>query len=895
MATSPQTVKPFDQWLKARAKNYKQISKRGSRARCATTVTLLRRLRAQSLADQFGIFSPNGSGAWLGDNQSGNIAFANMKSLNVVKPMVQLVSTTLASAQVKLDIAAANKDPELGGAANIARGLFEYWNSRDGYWDSNLKNRLATMVCIAYGCFFRSYSDKRKHKVPGQMETQFGQEMMPEAGEYACHTCGTSGPFFGDTQQAGEFSVTRCPQCGKVAEVTKEPSESSMEVPNGESPLMALENKTDVVNPLEVYLDERYSQNANISNVQWLVWHPLYSEEEMKAEFGDYNNYGEPKDWSYSSRWKHAMETGTVLYEKSMSTNSDVDESKFWEVNWIWVRPDQYLTYKVPSLYQLKDASGKVVDEIEPDTQLIEKYPDGFCFPITGDKLLSGQYESDLTQVWDYCGLNPDPMSFYYRPLVDFIQYQDDANTQYTLYMQHLERNAQVGIIYDDRAFDPDSFESDLIPTKEGFSRDESLDYYVKTFTTPPMLEAAKGLEFILSRVLPALGGFQPAAIGAPSPGEPYAAQLLQKQQSLGQLAQGQQSQANAEKGWFKKQCKLAQQWPPAKLEYIRTRLGEEWKEQDIEAFLQCDIDRDINIDILEGSDIPTSLIEREVKINNFITQLAGVPPEFVAAMPPEFLKQVFSQWLTLTGIDADFDNVEAEDRLSTARYMVIKRAAQSKGDPEQVFEQLFGVQQQGPDGQPQTVGGMPLMVVLKGENHADAVEFWTDRQMASHADYDDPQSQFYVVCAEAMIQRHENAKVAKGQGETSQQLQIQAPAMQVQAEMEQGNGEAERAKAESDAQAQQQDTQLKAAQLQADQENAQQKIQSENLRTVTDAEQANADREHEANQSAMTMTVDLHKHQTQLEHDKEQQELTRKAQQEAAKLAAKKPKAVAK
>lgn len=884
MATSPAPPLTFDQFKKKLAKNYRQISKRGAQARCGTTVTLLRRLRAQSLSDQFGCVSPNGSGAWLGDNQSGNIAFANMKSLNVVKPMVQLVSTTLASAQVKLDIAAANKDPELGGAANIARGLFEYWNGREGYWDSNLKNRLATMICVAYGCFFRSYSDKRKHKVPGMTEPQFGQEMMPEAGEYACRTCGTSGPFFGEVQQAGEFSITRCPQCGKVAEVTKEPSESSVEVPNGESPLMALENKTDVVNPLEVYLDERYSQNANINNVQWLVWHPLYSEEEMRAEFGDYNNYSSPIDWSYSSRWKHAMETGTVLYEKSMSTNSDTDEAKFWEVEWVWVRPDQYLTYKVPSEHELKDANGKVVDVIEPGP-LLNKYPDGFCFPKTGEKLLTGQYESDLTQVWDYCGLNPDPMSFYYRPLVDFIQYQDDANTQYTLYMQHLERNAQVGIIYDDRAFDPDSFESDLIPTKEGFTRDEPISAYVETFQTPPMTEAAKGLEFILTHVLPALGGFQPAAIGAPSPGEPYAAQLLQKQQSLGQMAQGQQSQANAEKGWFKKQCKLAQQWPPAKLEYIRTRLGEEWKEQDIEAFLSCDIDRDLNIDVLEGSDIPTSLIEREVKINNAITQLAGIPPDIIATMPPEFLKELYSQWLNLTGIDADFDNVEAEDRLSTARYMIIKQAAQSKGNPEQIFEQLFGVQDVGPDGQPQNVGGMPLMTVLKGESHDEAIEFWTDRQMASHADYDDPQSQFYVVCCEVMIQKHETTKVAKGQGETTQQLQIQAPAMEAQAQMEQGNGEAEQAKAEADQQAQQQDAEFKAAQLQA-----------ENLRTMTDAERANADREHDANQSAIKIVADLHKHETQLAHDKEQQELTRKAQQEAAKLAAKnKPKAIAK
>jgi len=858
MPESPKTPPTFEQFLKKKAKHYLQTSKRAENSRAMTTVTLLRRLRAQSLSDSFGLFSPNGSNNWLGDTGN-STAFANMKSLNIIKPMVQLVSTTLTSAEVKLEIAASNKDPELGGAANIVRGLFEYWNGRNGYWDSNLKNRLAVMVCVAYGCYFRSYSDKQKHKVPGMTQPDFGEEMMPTPGKYACKTCGSSGPFIGEVQPAGEFLITQCPQCGKPAEVIEEPGEESMEVPTGESPLMALENRTDVINPLEIRLDERYSQNANIDKVQWLDWHPLLTEEEMKAEFGEFP-FGNPIEWSFPMKWKHAMETGTVVYEKSQSTSSDTDEVRFWEVRNIYMRPDQYLTYTPPSEYEVKDAKGEVVDVIEPDIPLVEKYPEGFRYRLTGEKCLPGIEPRDLTQEWDYCGLNPDPMSFHYRPLVEWLQAQDDANTQYTIWMQHLERNAQVGIIYDDCAFDPDSFESDLIPTKEGFTRDAPIGDYFETFQTPQMNEASNGLQFIISQVLP-LYGYQPAAVGERSPNEPYAAQLLQKQQALGQLAQAQHSQANAERGWFIKQTRLAQQWPPAKLEYIRTRLGEEWKEEDIEAFLRCDIERDLDIDVLAGSEIPTSLIEREVKLNNFMTQLGTLRPELVQSMPPEFLKEVFSQWLAINGIDADFDNTEAEDRLSTARYMVIKQAVEEGNDPEEVFRALLG----GSEDPSMPSGGLPILVVLKRENHDDAIEFWTDHEMATHAE-NDPQSQTYVVCFEEMIRRHETAKTALGQEQTQQQMQIEAPAIEAQAEIEAGNQ-----------QAAQQEMEMKAAQAESQQELESTKIEAENMRTAANLADSERSREHEIEKIERDQVHQRAEAELQRKHDAEQQDKNRK------------------
>lgn len=855
---SPRVFKPFPEFLKHKAKNYLEISRRGEYARISTSVTLLRRLRAQSISDCFGCFSPNaGSTSWLGDAGSATV-FSNMKFTPVVEPMVQLVSTTLTSAQVKLEIAAANKDPELGGAANVARGLFEYWNGRHGYWDWTLRSQLAQMVCTSYGCFIRSFSEKDK-KIKGLTAPNFGMEDMPVPGEYACK-CGSNGPFIGEVEQQGEFSLTECPSCHQMAEVLKEPGESPMEVPTGEQDLKSDENKTCVVSPFEVRLDERYSQNGNISKVGWLDYHPLMSEEEMYAEFGD--TFGPPSELSFAARWKHAMETGTVVYEKSQT--SEDDSVKFWEVRNIYMRPDQYLTYKSPSHYEMKDSKGEVVFELEPGDMLADKCPEGFKFKITGEKLLPCFEQVNLCDEWDYSGLSPDPMSFWWRPLVKYIQLQDDANEMYTIDMQHRERNAQVGIIYKDEAFDADSFEHDLIPTKAGYLMEEPIGHYVQTFTTPPMNEAKTGLQMLLNEIVPNYGGYQPAAVGAPSPNEPYAAQLLQKQQALGQLAQAQQSQANAEVGWFKKQATMAQNWPPAKLEYIRTRLGEEWKEEDIEAFLGCDIERDLDIDVMQGSEIPTSIIEREVRTNNMLTQIASLSPEIVAMLPEGMLKEVTSQWLASNGMDIDIDNIESQSRLDTARYMVVKDAAQkSEGqDPLAVIEKVFSA---------------PIMAILPREDHESSIEFWVDHQIAAQCDQT-PESPLLVLCYGRLIQEHEEAQTGQKQQATMQEIEAQKPALEAQAAME-GGGEPDTS---------QQDAEIKATEIQSKEKIEGAKLEAENARTgaemeenerqrVFDAEQAKLDREHEDKRS-----------ERELEHQKQTEESRLKAQKETAKMAAK-------
>src|ERR1051325_7076212 len=515
------TPKPFDAFLKSKAKEYLEMSKLGEIRRAQVAVTFSRRFRGTTYSDRFGIFSPNGTGQWLGDSP-GEMAFANMKSLNIVQLRVIAATAALVTAKIQLKIEAANKDPELGGVANIANGLFRLWDGRDGDWDERLQAQISELGQMDYGWFIRSRPDDHKRVDSKYESAQFEMSEMPTAGKFAC-SCGAGGPFFPkEGEQVGE--TIECPMCRQQAHVLEAPGTAPMEVPSGSETKSYGDNSTEVITALEVRLDERRSQGGRLDRCNWFDYHPLETETELQAQYPGFK-LGSPVEWSYPIRWKRALETGTEMW---LRLNKSEDRKEF-EVRNIWMRPSEYLNYVCPADYELKDGQGETVFSIEAGTKLVDEFPEGFCFKITGDLILPEIYPQDFREEWVYGGFTPDPRSFWCQPRTPLLEVQDDINTLYTIDFQHRERNSQTSIAFNEIMFDEDSFENDLIPTKSGVEQVNPLDYYIKEIPAPQMGTALQGMQYLFG-LLPNVEGTQPAALGAPSPGEPYAAQLLQKQ-----------------------------------------------------------------------------------------------------------------------------------------------------------------------------------------------------------------------------------------------------------------------------------------------------------------------------------------------------------------------------
>lgn len=780
--TKDQKTEPtLEKFLLKYAEDIKSISKRGEDARTQVTVLLHRRFRETSLSDRVGRFILGGTGRWKGDDIE-DLEGVDMKCINVVKPTVKMNMTALSSARVAVKNEGANKSPRLRGVANVADGIVKYLDEHEEHWTGGLETRINQLSQLGYGYFVRAFHNPRKRTE--QVQTQEWTEgEMGIPGEYACVSCGARGPFDRDEEVEDPDQIA-CPVCGDPAEVLKAPETDQVPVPGQTNEFNPGDIETSVSSCFEHRIDERRSQGGNLNLALWFEHHYLVTEGELEGEFGPFN-FGAEGEWCYALKWKWSLETGEDVFDRDFQTEN---YRKRWERRDIYVLPDEYAQRIEPEDCELKDGHGRVVFSIKRGERLIDKRPAGFCFTVVGEKLAPYLRSVDFRKEWSYGCYMPDAHSFWGQPLVELIQVQDDWNTLYTIDVNHRERNSLTQITYNRLMYDADSWEQDLVPTAEGMTQPENtpLSHYFAQVQAMPMNEAVSGLKF-LYELLPYIGGASPPALGVPAKGRDttYHAQLLQKQSSLGQLQTAAQSKANAKVWHYRNFMRLAQNhWPPAKFQYLWTRFGEEWKADDVEAFMEADVDRDIITSFVEGSEIPTSLIERRIDMETVINKYieAQVPPP----------QQLIKQYLDLLGIDYDLGGMEADERLAEARYEKIREGIQVLGqqyspEPTITIDPQSGQQIPGPSPLCQAVLSHPGLTVKQRENHQTHIDFYVAKEKALMAQ-DEP-DMVLIECLDAMMELHDNGGVAQTQDLAAQEVAGQAPLIAAQQAMA-GEGE---------------------------------------------------------------------------------------------------------
>lgn len=780
----PKDELPLEQFLLKYAEDCKSISKRGEDARTQTTVALQRRFRGVSLSDQIGRFILGGTGRWKGDDVE-DLEGVEMKCINVVKPTVKMNMAALSSARVAVKNEGANKRPRLRGVANVGDGIVKYLDEHEEHWTGGLETRINQLSQLGYGYFIhaRHNPNKRSDKVQAQ---QWSEEGMGIPGDYACISCGARGPFDRDEEIEDPEQIA-CPVCGDPAEVVKPTEIDDVPVPGQTNEFNPGDIETSVSSCLEHRIDERKSQGANLNAALWFEHHYLTTEGELDGEFGPFN-FGPEGEWCYSLKWKWSLETGEDVFDRNLQSEN---YRKRWERRDLYLLPEEYAQRIEPIRSELKDGHGQVVFSIEKGERLVDMFPVGFCFSVVGEKLAPYIRGVDFRKEWSYGCFMPDAHSFWGQPLVELIQVQDDWNTLYTIDVQHRERNSLNQITYNRLMYDADSWEQDLVPTAEGMTQPDNmpLSHYFAQVQAMPMNEAVSGLKF-LYELLPYIGGASPAAIGVPAKGRDttYHAQLLQKQSSLGQLQPPGESKANAKVWHYRNFMRLAQEhWPPDKFEYIRTRFGEEWKTEDIEAFLDANIDRDVITSFIEGSEIPTSLIERRIDMETVINKYI----EIQNAPPPALIKQ----YLDLLGIDYDIGGMEADERLAEARYEKIREGIHVLGqqglspEPTITMNPQTGEQIPGPSPLCQAILSHPGLTVKQRENHQTHLDYYTAKEKALMAQ--DMPDMVLIECLDAMMERHDDGGVTQTQDLAAQEVAGQAPIVAAQAAMQGGGEEA--------------------------------------------------------------------------------------------------------
>lgn len=745
----------------------------GERLRTNNSVTLRKRVRNASDNDRLGVFSPM-TGAWTADLNTNGIY-----SLNITTPTVRTNTSAMITATVKIDVQPRFiKESKSKMAADVAAAIIEQKDREQ--WTTQLEELIALEQQLGPGVFIRTNHNpnvRRKHVVP-----EFEDQDVEMPGKAICSECGEESPVSGDI--GDEMSVP-CASCGHMAVIEKMPTNASVPVPTGLREFTTGDTQTRAIPFFEIRCDLRETQGGDLARAKWFEHHYIASLDELQVEYPEaadkIKGANSAGNMSYPLQWQMALKHGNIIPVDTASARSVVENR---EVRDIFLTPAMYLNVEMTMPFAFSDAEGKSRFSVEAGETLAECKVDGkkveeppvLCFRLVGMELID-VFLCDFREEFAYVTFMADPSTFWGLFLTDLSIMQDIVNQMLTLQMYHIKRNAITSIIYNSQAFDPDAFKKDLIPTADTLPPDVPIG---NTYGIVPalrmsgepmqMLEAIMAMKADVSLTTPAM-------MGQTQPNEPYHAQLLQRQSSLGLLAPASISKATAKVHWAKQQLRLAKQfWTDEDTaEYLK--LNGEWTDDHIDAFLDCDFDNDLLIEYAEGSEIPQSLVEREVKLQKMLSDmmsLAQIAPQLIK---PDMLGEVFTQLTQVSGLDVDFNNNESDLRLAEARYDKIQEAVEHASEEAQtpnpqanmMMAQQFLAQ---PDMQPQI-----------WEGHATQIEYYSDK-LRNECAKESP-SFLLIAILNGIIMLHLQAQTQLGQMQTGMSMAIQAPAMQAAQEQQ--------------------------------------------------------------------------------------------------------------
>lgn len=733
----------------------------GERQRVNNSVVLRKRYINGSDNDRLGIFSPL-TGGW-----TANLNTQGIYSLNITTPTIRTNASALATANVKIDIETRfPKDTTSQMAADVATAFTEQWAREQ--WTNMFEQFIAIEQQLGPGVFVRTIHNpniKRKHALPKWEDTEVE---MP--GSAVCGECGEESPVSGELDE-----IVACGVCGGIAVIDKMPENVSVPVPTGFAEFTTGQIETYPIPFFEMRMDARAA--GGLKKARWIEHHYLTSLNELQIEYRESADAIKGATYvpSYPLQWQETLAKGRVI--PADDAQSVVEQR---EVRDIFLTPAMYLNEKVEQDFVL--GSGEQVRfAVKKDQTLADAVFEGepfkeapvLCFRLVGSNLID-IFPCDFREEFQYITFLANPSSPWGLFFTDLQVMQDIVNQMLTLQMYHIKRNAITSIVYNASSFDPEAFSKDLIPTKDTIPPDIPIK---DTYDIIPALRMSGEPMEMLNTVMTWKADVTlttPALMGQAQPNEPYHAQLLQKQSALGLLSPAGMSKAAAKVGGAIQQLKLRQSYFTEEDGEELLKLNAEWTEDWVNAFLECDLENDLIITYREGTELPTSLIEREVKLQNMLSQIMSLGQIDPSILQPQLVGDLLTQLINTSGLEIDFDNNESNLRLAQVRYDRLLKTVSTAP----------------PTNDPNVLGALAQQIVMQPEfhplpfeNYAVMIEFYGDKQRGEAA-RDEP-NYLLIGCLSALIQMEQMAQTGQAQVAATQQLQAQAPMLQAQQQQE--------------------------------------------------------------------------------------------------------------
>lgn len=759
-------------------------------------VTLERRYRGITISDLCGYFSPVKYKEHLWTDIEVDPDKPDIHPIPIVKPAIRANGAAMLQADVSITVNSRVQNAQKENGASIGQKIADY--GRKKFWQESTRTLLFDMMqknSAGFKYIAYSKAETSEASVPN-----FGIKSMPAVYEYSCE-CGAEGEITEEKQQTDEtetipFQEIKCPNCqNPTYALQKESEQESAEIFEGYEKTEFGDFTSELLSPFFVTVDTLKTQGNQLDKARFVEVHRLKTRSELEVEFPQFD-FGQATEWGYALKCYYALTNNDFDLLWGWRNSPEQLEEDLFEERDIFLNETAYANYRCPKDWDLRDKNGKIKFQILAGQTFKEALitsfghnPKGFRFKWVNERLVDIVSPQDAPTNVRKCltcaQFAPDSTSFWGIPFWEIVQMQDDITNLNTILVEFFARNSITNLLFDSEYWDRDDFAHDIVGSKTQLGA--PVGNTVQTIPAPNLGNGInQHLAFLLNAADKATGVTEPMR-GIPQPGQPAIAQRMQRDTAMGLLTAPLKSYSDMLVIFTRQFLEQTQDfWTLEQFQSIAAEYGEEWTEDDIVDFTEANIERDFTIEYRAGSEMPQSIMEREIKFNSLVGQLSGFMQ--TGAVSQGAISQIINRLCEFANVDIDVAGNQKDEQLATMMFRDLADICNQYDAPNQLIEQLrseiIGEDEDGPFSSldiqiKEILVEASIFISVKAENH-DVHRFFYSERIKTILLKRKPNA-LLIAVLDKLIDLHEKAKVKAKQHIQAQEIEANQPAMEEQ------------------------------------------------------------------------------------------------------------------
>lgn len=635
--------------------------------------TMHRRFRGVTISDQFGYFGtmPTTEGRWV-DYQPD--LDGEVHPINIVRPDIRANVCALLQVEVGVQITSPNQDARFHEIAQQLQLLADFL--RRDMWTEAERTLLFDGIQKEGTILNEIFIDRENARAQA---VTLPTKLQQHYAILRCQQCGVEGAKEISPEQAEQHHGlnVNCPECDTPNDIEVK-TLTNYDVDQSEIKTSEIGHKLH--SGFNFLIDRQGAKRKGIQSAKYMRTMELVERCELEDTYPQFQ-FDSPYEWSFGLKCEQALASANwdMLYSAWMPSQHSPEWDLF-QKNTNYLHESSYKNYISPTDWEFRGREGKLKFSIKRGQSWKDAVKNsmgsecqGYRYVFVNEHLIDIEtppdFEPNFRKCFTDCHFQRDSGSYHSIPHWDSVQLQDDITLFNTIKVETAARNSVEPVWFDSTIFDIHDFSRDYIPSKDG-ALDKETKIGDKVYK-PPIAKSAEQLTehlLFLMGVRREVSGVQPALLGESQPGQPYAAQRQQLDQAFGLLTSAAKSNAQMEVESTKQALMFCfEHYTIEQFQDVASRFGEHWDEQTVKALINTDLNRDVEVAYVEGTDQPQGRLAKELK---FFQGLREIMP-FVEAgiVPAPIMTQILKRVDDFAGFDFDLSGAETTDALAQKRF----------------------------------------------------------------------------------------------------------------------------------------------------------------------------------------------------------------------------------